>query len=291
MIEFSIGRKDYTIDKIKVKHYYQIQDLQFLDGVDSQLRFISAISECPETELKKLTKSEFTELWIAVYETYLTQKRDQPLQKIITLNDTVYGIVHLDELTVGEFADLDVIQNDPLREKKLHQMMSILYRPLKGQWKNGKYYQVEPYDSKKCNERSEDFLELELDVVMGATNFFLAIANYSLNRMLDSLETQMETKEEKLILEDLRWTINQLLEDGLSSSSSSQEKILSNLTVLQKSILERLSTMQPTSKTKTSSLSSKLKEKLASFVTRSVATKSNVRIKNPLAHGNHHSKS
>lgn len=282
MIEFSIGRKDYKIDKIKIKHYYEIQDLQFLDGMNAQLKFISSISECPEDELRKLDKSTFTTLWHAVYDRFLTKKRDQPLMRTLHLNGIDYGICHFDEMKVGEFADLDVLQNDPLREKKLHLMMAILYRPLVGQWKDGKYYQVEPYDSSKCLERSEDFLELDLDVVFGATSFFLTIAKYSLNRTLDSLEKTMLTGEEKLILDDVRWTVSQLLEDGLSSSHSSQVKILSSLTVLQNSISERLSTMQLTSKTKQNSLKSKLIGKLSQFATNFALGKNKIKIKNTL---------
>lgn len=267
MIEFSIRKKDYTIGQMKVRHYYEVQDLHFMDSLEAKIKFISTLADCPEEELKTLSKGEFLAIWNAVQEKFIHNRaKDTTLMRTLHLNGTDYGLVHLDELTIGEFADLDVLQNDPLREKKLHNMMAILYRPLTGWTRNATYYTVDPYDSKACQQRAEDFLEMDIDSVKGTMSFFLSITNYSLNRIVDSLENQMQTNEERKVAQDVRWTINQLLEDGLSSSSSSQEKILSSLIVLQESLSERLSTMQATSKINESKNESKLRGRLQSFV-------------------------
>ena len=265
MIEFSIKGNDYKIDKLKVKHYYQVQDLHFNESFEDKINFVSILSGCPTEDLMTLKKHEFSAIWTAVFEKFLNKKTDV-LHRTIDIEGVPYGLVHLDELTVGEFADMEVISNDPMREKKLHNMMAILYRPMEGWTKGAQYYVVEKYDGKKCQARADKFLELEIDAVLGVMSFFLSITKQSISHTLDSLEKATETQEERMILGDIRWSLEQLQEDGLISSSSSPEKILSNLTWLAGSISERLSTMQPTSKTNEDKNESKLRNKLLSFV-------------------------
>jgi hypothetical protein len=236
MIEFSIHDKDYRIDKMKVKHYYIVQDLQFLDNADSKISFVAALAECPEEELRTLSKSEFLSLWSALYEKFFQRKRSNTLMRTLHLNGVDYGLAHLDELTIGEFADLDVLHNDPMKEKKLHQIMAILYRPLEGWTKGAAVYTVEPYDAKACQSRANEFLEMDIEIVTGVITFFLSITKHSLNRIVDSLETQTQIPEERTLIADVRWTLNQLLEDGIDSSSFFQEKMLSSLIALQNSV-------------------------------------------------------
>lgn len=249
MIEFEIGKAKYTIEKLKVKHYYTLQDCNFTQSFEDQVKFVSSLSECPQEELKSLKLNEFKALWAAVVDKFLTGRWKKPFYKIIEVNEKLYGFVHLDEISLGEFADMDVLQNDPQRDRKIHEMMAILYRPLDGATKDLKYYQVKPYDPKESKQRHEEFLELELDIVLGAINFFLALSKACFDSIALSGIKEAKTEEEKAMWKMVQLTTNELLGDGTTSYSSSPEKMSEITTKLADSLSSLALTTLHTSKT------------------------------------------
>jgi len=84
------------------------------------------------------------------------------LQPTITYQNKVYGFIpNLEQITFGEYIDLDTYFNWP----EMHKAMSVLYRPITRS--AGEVYKIEEY-----NGSHERFKGLTMDVVMGATVFF-----------------------------------------------------------------------------------------------------------------------
>lgn len=82
-----------------------------------------------------------------------------------------YGFIpKLDDITVGEFIDLD----EYIKEgKQLHKIAAILYRPITKQ--NGKLYEIEKYEG--TSKYSDLMMKVDYKVVLGAVVFFWNLGN------------------------------------------------------------------------------------------------------------------
>jgi len=87
------------------------------------------------------------------------------VQTKFVYNGIKYGLIpSMEEMTVGEQADLDTIYSDYQKRDKV---MSILYRPIKLESRGS--YLIEDYTGK------EEPLDLSMDIIMGADVFFCNI--------------------------------------------------------------------------------------------------------------------
>lgn len=243
MIEFTIGKKTYKIPELTIREYYKIQ--HFLEegtiaskDMEQQFNIISTLSECPVDELKTLTTYEWSLTWttfVRVIETYFSQDIGGIIDEF-EHKGTNYGLIKLDQITVGEFADLDIIVNADDSQKRLHEVLAILYRPIK---KRGLFRTViTPYKDIDFVENSELFKDLPLKFVKSSLSFFLLLGNQSLTNMLDSL-TQQVKKTKHLpdpVRAELLAQVRLLLKDGGIFSIYSHTKTLQIMTGLQNSL-------------------------------------------------------
>lgn len=240
MIEFSINGKDYQVADVTIGQFYKIQHLLIIDAPDAKLEIVSYLSGCPLKELKTLEHFEFMQLFSEIANGPLNTEKDRRLYKHIGLNGKAYGLLEFNKITIGEFADMDVLKADPANEKKLHVMMAILYRPAVVLSESNDWIQIEPYDSDSLDARATEFLDLPLKYVYSALSFFLLIPKYLLNDMTDSLALEMmekmKTEKDPKIKEAIRVAsllISELQEDGTTPSTMSLEMIYSRLMKLQ----------------------------------------------------------
>jgi hypothetical protein len=234
MIKFTIGKENYSIEKIKVKDLYKIKEMQWFDGTNAAAGIVSYLSGCPEEDIKKLKPYQFIPLWNQVQELFAV-KEENPVHTEIKINGNHYGLLHMDEITVGEIADAELIMHRSDADYKTHELLAILYRPVTGYW--GTTYSIEEYDSKKAQARAVDFLELDLDVMRGATAFFLSFADHCTRTIVDSLRQEM--KKSPARVKQLQETLLKLLEHGQTYSTSARENLLSNLNEQLDSMLEQ----------------------------------------------------
>lgn len=240
MIKFTIAGETYSIDSIKVKDLYVIKEKQWYEGTNSAAGIISHLSGCPEEHVRKLKPYQFVPLWNEVQKLFEV-KDDNPVHTEIKLNGKHYGLIHMDEITVGELADAEVLMHHPQADYKTHELLAIIYRPVTGYW--GSTYTIEDYDSKKAAENAKDFLELDLDVMRGATAFFLSFAEHCTKAIVDSLKLEMNRNPQAV--NQLSQTLLELLEAGKTSSTSARQRILSDLNKQLDSMLEQPSTILP----------------------------------------------
>jgi hypothetical protein len=91
----------------------------------------------------------------------------------IEIKGVKYGFhPNLDELTLGEFVDLEEQTKDGING--LHNILAILYRPITEE--KGKKYNIEPYSDKHL-KNARLFQELSIDIVNGVMIFFYNLGN------------------------------------------------------------------------------------------------------------------
>lgn len=184
---FTIGLKRYEVRDIKVKDLYFIIDTEKYQPKTAAVEIISHLSGCPVEDLKKLKPYQLNPLFGLIMDKL--SNNQAPLQTEIKLKGEHYGFIKLDELTIGELADLELIKADADGNKKAHEILSILYRPVTGFWRDK--YTIEDYDGVKSRARAEDFLELDLDVMVGAIFFLTSFIQTYTNLMKERLEEEL----------------------------------------------------------------------------------------------------
>ena len=245
MIEFKISGKDYKIEDVTIQQYYEIQDLIVRQDFSAKIEIISKISECPTSELKKLEKYQFVVLWDNVVSNYLDLSEQTPFHRNLVFNGQLFGFIDMNKITLGEFADMDMLKTDPMSQRKLHMMMAILYRP--AVQITEKWMEVEAYNSDTMLHRAEEFLNLPIKYVTGALNFFSAVSKYYVETTLSSLtQNPSTTQREKLMIELSSQIMLEQLEIGVKSFTSVQETILPKLEKLSELVQLEYSTISHT---------------------------------------------
>tara|TARA_R110000787_G_scaffold223177_1_gene331590 strand:- start:72 stop:719 length:648 start_codon:yes stop_codon:yes gene_type:complete len=98
------------------------------------------------------------------------------------LDNIEYGFIpKLDDMTLGEYIDLDTYLGD---WNNIHKAMAVLYRPIKH--KKQHRYQIQNY--KGTNDK---LLKMPLDIVMGSMVFFYNLNNELLKITLNFLDNEI----------------------------------------------------------------------------------------------------
>ena len=270
MIEFTINKKEYKIDELTINQYYKIQNLLVTEGMSAKLKIVSLLSGATTKELGTLDNYQFIALWQSIVEGPLNHSDDHPLYKHIVLNGKLYGFMEFSKMSIGEFADMEVLKQDPKKQSKLHVMMAVLYRPatqITGDW-----IVTDAYDSDSVMERAEIFKDMPLKYVYGALRFFLSLQKILLNSIVDSLKSTVTeemmkelTTEQRELVSLMTQFILEWQETGLIPSTDSQEMILPSYQRLQElaqSVSSTTSLIEKTNTKKKSQLGRWLSSKI-----------------------------
>lgn len=252
-IHFEINGKEWKISGLTISDYYHINDELVLNP-HAAFSITSYLSGCPEALLKEIDVEAWNALWSNV-QAFVKWHATQNLQlkSFFKHESTKYFLIDSEEMSIGEFADLDIMINSPGSDKKLHEVMAILYRPKSGD-------EIAPYDVKTFKERAEAFKLLPLQTAMAALSFFTNSGVVFLNNTLDFLRQIREEMTTPEDVEIIQQTINLLQEAGSRLSSLSQEKIHSKWTELPDSLLKAPSIGLRISRTDKESKNSKPKK-------------------------------
>jgi hypothetical protein len=108
------------------------------------------------------------------------------LKRTFKLGDTEFGfITNLDEITLGEYTDLDKHISD---WDMMHNAMAVLYRPITKKLKDK--YQIEEYNGSYTYCDAMKYAPV--DVVLGAVVFFYTLGNELLKSTIHYLENNKE---------------------------------------------------------------------------------------------------
>jgi hypothetical protein len=128
---------------------------------------IAALSTIPKDLIKQLELKDVAVIMSKLSE--LQAKQDSSLKRIIEVEGKRYGFhPNLDEITLGEYADLEtMIKNDI--EKNMPEVMAILYRPIVDE--ENDVYTIEAYDG-DISIRAEQMKKMSAEQVQSALLFF-----------------------------------------------------------------------------------------------------------------------
>ncbi|MFZ9876127.1 MAG: hypothetical protein ACO3EY_03610 [Candidatus Nanopelagicales bacterium] len=263
VLRFVAKEKGYVIRDLTIKDYYDIKTNFVVNNMEDKYALFSKLSKCPIEDVKTIPGEYWIELW-AQLEVMITNSLLKDLNVInkFTHNDVKYGLVNFDEMTIGEFADLDLILTSEQADSKIHEVLAILYRPIVKTTLLS--YEIEPYEFKSFKERCQIFLDLPVKYGKSAISFFLCFGLASTG--LTQTYLALPKKKFKKIVEETEKTMQF---PGTESSLTLQIKTLLNSVGQLDSGLENLLTtllgdiMKTEEKSKTTKPGSKEYKKVA----------------------------
>ena len=129
---------------------------------------ISVLSDIPKKLINELAIGDVAILLKRISD--LQAKENTKLNKIITINDIKYGFhPNLEELTLGEYADIETYLNNGL-EDNIDKIMAVLYRPITEEVE-GKY-SIEAYGKSDLRMRAEKFKKMKAKDISNCLLFF-----------------------------------------------------------------------------------------------------------------------
>lgn len=239
---FKINGTEYSFKEVTLKDYNKIRTiLQNPDQKSSEFEITEIITGCPVDQLKNLKFPDWLIVWEEVTSQITTlSQTTESISPIVEFKGKKYGLPKIEDLTIGEFADLDIIMSGNNAEDKMAEIAAVVYRPIVRQ--KGNTLILEPYTSDGFKDRVEEFQDFPLWAIRSANAFFLQSANSLLRNTAESL-LQKSRKNSLMGQEGLEALQNLLQQDpGGDLSILLQETILSDLTKLPSSRYARLST-------------------------------------------------
>ncbi len=237
---FKINKKAYSFQDITIRTYYQLLEILKTEDKDKEFQVVQCLTGCPVAELKRLPFQDWMVVWdeSCLQVETLNQGTDA-ISPILEFNKTKWGLPPVQDITVGEFADLEIFFAQKDSGARLHEVAAMIYRPIVKQ--KGEQIKVEPYDAEKVPQRAETFLDAPLSVVRSANAFFLQSADSLLRNTADSLLQKMGSKT---LPQDVQESLHRLLQLDLGGilSTTLQEEILYTLQKQPSSRFAKLST-------------------------------------------------
>lgn len=172
---------------------YQMQEYEALE-MEAEEKALNAVAIFCNLSLKEVSNLPIKILNRALENITQALSEKPKFQPRFKFKGIEYGFIpNLDELTTGEFIDLDNYQKD---KTAIWKMMSVFYRPIVQSGQNERYL-IEPYKGKV----NEAFKEMPCDVAFGSLLFFWSLGadlmSYILNYSKEAKQQQMNTNSIK----------------------------------------------------------------------------------------------
>ena len=175
------------LNEIKLSQYQAFLKIA-KDNTDEEFLHQKMVQTFCSIDLKEVAEIRYKEV-IEITES-LGKMFDVKTHRFINrfkMGGVEFGFIpNLDDMTFGEYTDLDTYIND---WEQMHKAMAVLYRPIK---KNGlnSTYEIEKYNGSITY--SDVMKHAPLDVVFGATVFFYNLGNELLSSTMTYLEKDKE---------------------------------------------------------------------------------------------------
>ena len=191
---------DVTLEK-----WLEVIDLETGSKTEEAEGTIAALSDMPKKLIKELPLRDVAIIMSKIAE--LQGEQETVLKKTFEIEGVEYGMhPNLDELTLGEYADLETFIKNGI-ENNMPEVMAVLFRPIKE--KNGSAYTIAAYDG-EIALRAEEMKKMSAEQVQASLFFFSNFARELLTILPSYL---MERTQE--IKEQLKTEISQNDGDGL----------------------------------------------------------------------------
>lgn len=206
------------LNEITLKQYQKFAKVSQIEGNDESFIMQKMVEIFCGINLKNVLKIKFSSIQNVVSILTSAFEKQYDLKRTFVMDGVEYGFIpDLDEISLGEYIDLDKNFND---WDNMHKTMSILYRPIK--IKKGSRYQIEEYNG---TDEAVKMKDMPLDVVFGALVFF-----YNLEKELLKITLSYLQKEAGESMTSLQKRVLDQSGDGISQSMLYQRAMFLNLT-------------------------------------------------------------
>lgn len=172
-----------NLNEITLEQYQRFDKINTEENQDSNFLLHKTVEIFCGLELKDIASIRVTSIKeiLGDIDKIFAEKTD--LVPTFNLDGIEYGFIpKLDDMTIGEFIDLD----ENLTEwETIHKAMAVLYRPINYK-KEGKYL-IEDYTGL---DNAEVFKKMPLGIAMGAMVFFYRLNNELLETILNYLKRE-----------------------------------------------------------------------------------------------------
>ena len=174
------------LSEITLQQYQKFVKIDTEENKDSSFLMHKTVEIFCNLDLKNIVKIKMVDVKKILAHLNEVFEKKNDLIPTFNLHRKEYGFIPaLDEMTLGEYIDLDETMTD---WEKMHKAMGVLYRPVI--YRKGSRYKIEEYTGA---ENNEGFKDMPLNIVMGALVFFWNLNNELLQTTLNYLKK--ETKE------------------------------------------------------------------------------------------------
>jgi hypothetical protein len=171
-------------DYISIKNYNTLRNKLNVEDIELLKESILLFSNVEEQELNKWSDTTIASVGNKIYNNF-TEQESNIFYPLLEIDSQVYGYITLENMTLGEFIDLDILcQNNAF---KIEEIMAILYRPIQETIKQPKYnkkwgikfitnpieYTATPYTTKVRKTNTSVMEELPINFAKTALNIFL----------------------------------------------------------------------------------------------------------------------
>tara|TARA_R100001244_G_scaffold74627_1_gene59560 strand:+ start:72 stop:737 length:666 start_codon:yes stop_codon:yes gene_type:complete len=152
---------------VTLESWLQLVKSKDLGNAEDAKTSILALSDIPEMLINKLSLKDVAILMEKMGK--LQSEQETLLKKLIYIDGQEYGFhPNLDDITIGEYADIETLIKDSL-ENNLPELMAILFRPVID--RKGEAYKIEAYDG-EITIRAEVMKKMSSEQVQSALVFF-----------------------------------------------------------------------------------------------------------------------
>jgi hypothetical protein len=153
---------DVTLEK-----WISLIDLEAGSKTKEAEETIATLSDIPRKLIKELSIRDVAIIMKKLAE--LQNRQDTVLTKVIEIDGIEYGMhPNLDDITLGEYADIETFIKDGL-EKNMPELMSVLFRPVTE--RSGEAYVIAAYDG-NITIRAEAMKKMSAEQVQSTLFFF-----------------------------------------------------------------------------------------------------------------------
>jgi hypothetical protein len=201
--------------EVTLEKWLQIIEIETGSKTKEAEETIATLSDMSKQLIKELSIKDVAVIMGKVAE--MQANENSSLKRIIEIEGVEYGFhPDLDEITLGEYADLETMIKDGVKDN-MPELMSILYRPVTEKGANG-VYTIEAYDG-KIRIRAEEMKKMSAEQVQAALVFF-----YHFVKVLSQTSKSYLTKVLLEMKTQLPQNPSEKNGDGLASSIGSVTK-------------------------------------------------------------------
>lgn len=180
-----------NLSEISLKKYQKYIEIA-KNSQDSFFLMQKCISIFCEIDMATVLTFRYTDVEVICTKILsLFENNTTPLVQRFTLNGVEFGFIpNLEDLTIGEFPDID---NNIHNIETLHKALAVLYRPITRNVREN--YEIESYQG--TNTYSDVLQYVSMDVVIGVKVFFWNLSNDLLSGSMIFLSNLKKTPQNK----------------------------------------------------------------------------------------------